>query len=96
MDTETDKQVREQRIEKDIQYIVNEKEIDLPHHIYYLQVLNLYCRGAINDELIKNESLLLLEQAGGIQNEILVSDINEIKAARSFLLDQWNYFTWMN
>ena len=91
------KPVKKQKTEKKhIQYLVNEKEIDVPHHIYYKQMLDLYGKNDITDSRIREESSRKLEEIANYIDKLPVVDVRDVKAARSFLLDQWAYFVRLN
>ena len=97
VDMEIEKEIRELRTDlKNIQFLVNNREIHVSHSIYYLQKLNLAGKTGITEHHIREKSFLLMDETTASENNILVADVEDIKAARSFLLDQWNYFTWMN
>ena len=79
------------RPEKNIIYVSNGYVLCNPHHIHYLTTLGLDPRrGGINERSIKiaaRQKLRELNKKTGFKHE----KTEDIKAAREFLLDQWNY-----
>ena len=79
-----------------INYIVNGREIDVPHWVYYQRLIGLYGRTDIENtkieagakqtkqELILNYPFLTFEEE------------RDIRAARSYLLDNWGHMVMLN
>lgn len=81
---------------KKIKYLINEREINVPHYKYYLQILGLYSEKGISANSIDGASRRILEEISENHSKLPVADIREIKAARSFLLEHWSYWVMLN
>lgn len=93
----SDNPVKEQVIaKKEIQYLVNDKEICVPHHLYYLQLLGLYSFKYINDYSIREASRRLLEVIKENNYILPFADAKDVKAAKLFLLDHREHMVMLN
>jgi hypothetical protein len=93
--TDDSKQTPQPEGRKGLRYYVNGTQIDNAHHLYYLQKLNITEREAITYKLIqaaaRKEIHELIEE-----DKFHYVFVNEIKAARTFLCDQWCYAAYLN
>ena len=87
-----DKVTKKIPVKKKILYLVNGREVDVPHHIYYQQMLGLSGNNKINDDTIRESSLQKLNEIDINNPNEPSSDALDIKAANLYILDEWNYF----
>jgi hypothetical protein len=80
---------------KPIQYFVNGKCIEKPHHLYYLEKLDLINCNTISDQTIMDTAKTKIINEMKQSDQINTSTL-EILAARDYLLDQWCYVVWKN
>lgn len=86
---------RIRRIHKPSAYLSNGKLISVNHRLYYFNILGLNGRRGIDDDEIRDATRR-------VQDEHMPSWVNsppsvqDIKAARSYLLDQYYYVTAYN
>jgi len=80
-----------------INYMSNGRIIDGPHMYYYINMINLYDADVINGNIIElaaNERHSLINKIDYDYNWPIAS--RDVKAAKSYLIDRWNYMTSFN
>lgn len=82
--------------EKEIQYFVNNREIEEPITEYYLKILDIYNDMPVNSNKVRKAYREKIHFAMINDNEFPDDDIADLKAARAFLLDQREYMVMVN
>jgi hypothetical protein len=86
---------RIRRIHRPLTYLANGERIPYAHHVHYLTLLNLIDQRGIDDEVIKKAARKVIDEQPN-QGVSCLPAIQDIKAAREFLLDQLHYATSWN
>lgn len=79
-----------------IHYYVNGFEIDRPISIFYKQYLGLHRNESISTRDITEAAILKQQQIEDYNSIFPVVELTDIKAARSFMFDQWKYMNGLN
>ena len=84
------------RAPKKITYLVNGKEIDVPHWVYYQRLIGLYGRTDIENTKIEAGAKQTKEKLIVNYPFLTFEEERDIRAARSYLLDNWGHIVMLN
>jgi hypothetical protein len=84
------------RVSKKITYLVNGREINAPHWQYYQQLIGLYGQTDIDNTKIKDGAKQTKEELIANYPYLTFDVERDIRAARSYLLDNWGHMVMLN
>jgi len=81
---------------KKIAYLVNGREINAPHWQYYQQLIGLYGSTDIDNTKIKAGAAQTRKELIANYHALTIDEERDIRAARSYLLDNWGHMVMLN